>query len=237
MTCPRDTAIAPRGLCSSAALTIRRSPTGQPPPLPDLRDLAPPPGYTHVSRSPQPHLPRSQRRFTGLRTKLICKNHLRGTESPRNREPGFQRGPQRGGAPRGWGIRSRSRAGGLQSHCFIQSQTVLGTRERACAPAKAHGARRGCSLCATRPSGRRAEAPVAAQRPGRGRCRRVPVGQGLGARLCSRATLESLWVGGAIRDPANGGSGSAHRAGSRSFKYSPAGPYKGSRDSRAAPSH
>ena len=30
MTCPRDTAIAPRGPCSSAALTIRRSPPPSP---------------------------------------------------------------------------------------------------------------------------------------------------------------------------------------------------------------
>lgn len=174
MTCPRDTAIAPRGPCSSAALTVRRSPPASPLLCRTSGTWHPHPG-THTYPDRRSHISLAARGV--LRASVPSSSAKTIYAEPR---AGFQRGLQRGGAPRGWGIRSRSRAGGLQSRCFIQSQTVPGTRARACAPARAHGARRGYSLCATRPSARRAAAPAAPQRPGRGRCRGVPVGQGLG---------------------------------------------------------
>ena len=231
MTCPRDTATAPRGPCSSAALTVSRSPPASPHLCRTSGTWNPHPG-THTYPDRRSHISLAAR---GVLRASVPSSSAKTIYA----EPiaGFQRRLQRGGAPRGWGIRSRSRAGGLQSHCFIQSQTVQGTRERARAPARAHGARWGCNLCPTRSSGRRAAALAAPQRPGRGRCPGVPGGQGLGARLSSRAALESVWDGRGHPGSSQWGSGPAHWAGAWGFKYSPAGPCRGSRDSRATPLH
>ena len=115
---------APQGPCSPTALTLRQSSPASPhlcrtsgtwhlhPPRPDP--------YTHVSRSPQPHVPRSQGRFTGLLTKLICKNHLRRTQS------GVPEASSERWGSAGVGNSLPLAAGGLQSPCFIQSQTVPG---------------------------------------------------------------------------------------------------------------
>lgn len=102
MTCPRDTATAPRGPCSSAALTVRRSPPASPHLCRTSGTWNPHPG-THTYPDRRSHISLAAR---GVLRASVPSSSAKTIYA----EPiaGFQRRLQRGGAPRGWGIRSRS---------------------------------------------------------------------------------------------------------------------------------
>ena len=222
MTCPSDSAArAPN------RLTVRSPPT-TPHICPTSGTLlAPPPRYTYLNR--RSHVPSQPGALYRHLHRPHLQNHLPGT-AKRVQETFSERW---GSA--GWGILSRSPAGGLQSRSFIQSQTFpvqASARAR-----QGHRSAQGLqplSDGALRDMG--GGAPSAAygpQRPGRGRSRGSQESR---ADLRSRAAPESA-AGGVTsgRHPSNGEAATptAHAyAGWFKFPAPPGGAFQ---DLRATP--